>query len=198
MPSVHAAWCLAQACLAAGGIGVRDRRDKSRKDLVEGGEQYIVLKSYRAVEEDELSLQEGDTIEVIHKLLDGWWVIRKDETTGYYPSMYLQKAGELSTPTKGQLRNRSAPPRRSTIRNAKSMHKQGRRQISQETYRRNSKKYIQSRRNLREKFQNKAEVVIERKEQEEEKPRAQPAVPPRPSKDLILTRCTESTRRRVL
>ncbi|NXT24916.1 NCF1 factor, partial [Syrrhaptes paradoxus] len=162
------------------------------------GEQYVVQKSYTAVEEDELTLQEGDLIEVIHKLLDGWWVIRKDETMGYYPSMYLQKAGEENTLVKSVLRNRSAPPRRSTIRNAKSIHKQGRKQISQETYRRNSKKYIQSRRNMREKFQNKANVITEKNEQEESKPRAQPAVPPRPSKDLILNRCTESTRRKVL
>ncbi|KAM6110768.1 neutrophil cytosol factor 1 [Pterocles gutturalis] len=162
------------------------------------GEQYVVQKSYTAVEEDELTLQEGDLIEVIHKLLDGWWVIRKDETTGYYPSMYLQKAGEENTPVKSELRNRSAPPRRSTIRNAKSIHKQSRKQISQETYRRNSKKYIQSRRNMRGKFQNKANVIAEKNEQEENKPRAQPAVPPRPSKDLILNRCTESTRRKVL
>lgn len=48
---------------------------------------------------------------------------------------------------------------RSTIRNAKSIHKQGRKQISQETYRRNSKKYLQSRRNMKEKFQNKANVI---------------------------------------
>lgn len=40
------------------------------------GELYVVQKSYTAVEEDELTLKEGDTIEVIHKLLDGWWVIR--------------------------------------------------------------------------------------------------------------------------
>ncbi|XP_072738125.1 neutrophil cytosol factor 1 isoform X2 [Ciconia boyciana] len=162
------------------------------------GEQYVVQKSYTAVEEDELTLKEGDTIEVIHKLLDGWWVIRKDETTGYYPSMYLQKAGEANTSVKSELRNRSAPPRRSTIRNAKSIHKQGRKQISQETYRRNSKKYIQSRRNMKENFQNKANVITEKNEREENKPKAQPAVPPRPSKDLILNRCTESTRRKIL
>ncbi|KFP33029.1 Neutrophil cytosol factor 1 [Colius striatus] len=161
------------------------------------GEQYLVLKSYTAVQEDELTLKEGDAIEVIHKLLDGWWVIRKDETTGYYPSMYLQRAGEANTPVKSELRNRSAPPRRSTIRNAKSIHKQSRRQISQETYRRNSKKYIQSRRNMRANFHNKANVIIESNEVEN-KPKAQPAVPPRPSKDLILSRCTESTRRKVL
>ncbi|XP_049659464.1 neutrophil cytosol factor 1 isoform X4 [Accipiter gentilis] len=162
------------------------------------GEQYIVQKSYTAVEEDELTLKEGDTIEVIHKLLDGWWVIRKDETTGYYPSMYLQKAGEANTSVKSELRNRIAPPRRSTIRNAKSIHKQSRKLISQETYRRNSKKYIQSQRNMKENLQNKAKVLIEKNEQEENKPKAQPAVPPRPSKDLILNRCTESTRRKIL
>ncbi|NXX61706.1 NCF1 factor, partial [Scopus umbretta] len=162
------------------------------------GEQYIVQKSYTAVEEDELTLKEGDTIEVIHKLLDGWWVIRKDETTGYYPSMYLQKAGEANVTVKSELRNRSAPPRRSTIRNAKSIHKQSRKQISQETYRRNSKKYVQSRRNMKENFQNKANVIVEKNEQEENKSKAQPAVPPRPSKDLILNRCTESTRRKIL
>ncbi|XP_010571780.1 PREDICTED: neutrophil cytosol factor 1 isoform X3 [Haliaeetus leucocephalus] len=87
------------------------------------GEQYIVQKSYTAMEEDELTLKEGDTIEVIHKLLDGWWVIR------------------------------------STIRNAKSIHKQSRKLISQETYRRNSKKYIQSQRNMKENLQNKAKVL---------------------------------------
>ncbi|KAM9613788.1 neutrophil cytosol factor 1 isoform 2-T2 [Morphnus guianensis] len=87
------------------------------------GEQYIVQKSYTAVEEDELTLKEGDTIEVIHKLLDGWWVIR------------------------------------STIRNAKSIHKQSRKRITQETYRRNSKKYIQSQRNMKENLQNKAKVL---------------------------------------
>uniref|UniRef100_A0A8C3NB28 Uncharacterized protein n=1 Tax=Geospiza parvula TaxID=87175 RepID=A0A8C3NB28_GEOPR len=155
-------------------------------------------KSYTAVEEDELTLKEGDTIEVIHKLLDGWWVIRKDETTGYYPSMYLQKAGEVNTSVKSELRNRGAPPRRSTIRNVKSIHKQGRKQISQETYRRNSKKYIQNQRKTRGNSQNQANVIIEKNEPEDNKPKAQPAVPPRPSKDLILNRCTESTWRKIL
>ncbi|NXD13717.1 NCF1 factor, partial [Nothocercus nigrocapillus] len=161
------------------------------------GELYIVQKSYTAIEEDELTLKEGDTIEVIHKLLDGWWVIRKDEVTGFYPSMYLQKSGENS-PVKSELRNRSAPPRRSTIRNVKSIHKQSRKQISQETYRRNSRKYIQSRRNMKGNFKEKANIIIEKNEQEENRSKAQPAVPPRPSKDLIMNRCTESTRRKIL
>ncbi|XP_046785934.1 neutrophil cytosol factor 1 isoform X1 [Gallus gallus] len=161
------------------------------------GELYVVQKSYTAVEEDELTLKEGDTIEVIHKLLDGWWVIRKDETTGYYPSMYLQKSGEVNSPEKSGLRNHNIPPRRSTIRNAKSIHNKGRKQISQETYRRNSKKYMQNRRNMRGNLQNK-DIISEKNEQEENKSKAQPAVPPRPSKDLIMNRCTESTRRKIM
>lgn len=40
------------------------------------GEPYVTIKAYTAALEDEISLQEGETIEVIHKLLDGWWVVR--------------------------------------------------------------------------------------------------------------------------
>lgn len=40
------------------------------------GEPYVAIKAYTALLEDEVSLQEGETVEVIHKLLDGWWVIR--------------------------------------------------------------------------------------------------------------------------
>lgn len=37
---------------------------------------------------------------------------RKGETTGYYPSMYLQKSGVEDSPEKSPLRNKGAPPRR--------------------------------------------------------------------------------------
>lgn len=40
------------------------------------GEPHVAIKAYTAEMEDEVSLQEGETIDVIHKLLDGWWVIR--------------------------------------------------------------------------------------------------------------------------
>ncbi|MBV96550.1 Neutrophil cytosol factor 1, partial [Eschrichtius robustus] len=40
------------------------------------GEPYVTIKAYTALLEDEMSLEQGETIEVIHKLLDGWWVIR--------------------------------------------------------------------------------------------------------------------------
>ncbi|XP_077168135.1 neutrophil cytosol factor 1 [Paroedura picta] len=155
------------------------------------GELHVVRKGYTAAQEDEITLKEGETIEVIHKLLDGWWVVRKEETTGYYPSMYLQKSGEENMPEKNQLRNKEVPPRRSTIRNIKSIHNQSRKQISQETYRRNSVKFMQSRRKLKNNFLNKGSMIAE----EDREP--QPAIPPRPSKDLILTRCSESTKSKI-
>nr|XP_020657300.1 neutrophil cytosol factor 1 [Pogona vitticeps] len=161
------------------------------------GELHVVRKGYTAAQEDEITLKEGETIEVIHKLLDGWWVVRKDEITGYYPSMYLQKMGAENTPESYQLRNKAAPPRRGTIQNIKSMHNQNRKQISQETYRRNSVKYVQSRKMLRGNFLNKKSTIVEKNEMERKQNNAQPAVPPRPSKDLILNRCSESTKSKI-
>ncbi|ETE70160.1 Neutrophil cytosol factor 1, partial [Ophiophagus hannah] len=106
---------------------------------------------------DEISLKEGETIEVIHKLLDGWWVVR------------------------------------SSISNIKSIHKQSRKQISQEMYRRNSVKYMQSRKKLKNKFLGKTNIIEETNEDNEPKP----AIPPRPSKDLLLIRCSESTKKKI-
>ncbi|XP_012584760.1 PREDICTED: neutrophil cytosol factor 1 isoform X2 [Condylura cristata] len=160
------------------------------------GESYVTIKAYLAVMEDEISLQEGETIEVIHKLLDGWWVIRKEEVTGYFPSMYLQKAGEDHTQAHRQIKSRGAPPRRSSIRNAHSIHQQSRKRLSQDTYRRNSVRYLQQRRRpARQSPQNPRSAQKEQPQTDRARP--QPAVPPRPSADLILNRCSESTRRKL-
>lgn len=43
---------------------------------VPAGELHVAIKAYKAEQEDEISLELGETIEVIHKLLDGWWVVR--------------------------------------------------------------------------------------------------------------------------
>ncbi|XP_043860655.1 neutrophil cytosol factor 1 isoform X2 [Dromiciops gliroides] len=168
-------------------------------DVVEkgqSGEPYVTIKAYTAVEEDEMTLAEGETIEVIHKLLDGWWVIRKDDITGYYPSMYLQKSGQDNTQVKDLIKKRGAPPRRSTIRNAQSMHKLSRKRISQDSYRRNSIKFIQQRKKMRQLSAQKEENQLEGAPKSPMKP--QPAVPPRPSQDLILNRCSESTKRKLM
>ncbi|XP_006889727.1 PREDICTED: neutrophil cytosol factor 1 [Elephantulus edwardii] len=160
------------------------------------GEPYITIKAYTAVEEDEVSLGEGETIEVIHKLLDGWWVIRKEDITGYFPSMYLEKSGQDLSLAQRQIKSRGAPPRRSSIRNAHSIHQRSRRRLSQDTYRRNSVRFMQQRRRPgRPGPQSAGPSLQEQPQAERSKP--QPAVPPRPSADLILHRCSESTKRKL-
>ncbi|XP_062947856.1 neutrophil cytosol factor 1 [Cynocephalus volans] len=160
------------------------------------GEPYVTIKAYAAVEEDEVSLPEGETIEVIHKLLDGWWVIRKDDVTGYFPSMYLQKSGQDLTQAQYQIKGRGAPPRRSSIRNAHSIHQRSRKRLSQDTYRRNSVRFLQQRRRqMRPGKQSPGSPLLEESQTQRAKP--QPAVPPRPSADLILHHCSESTKRKL-
>ncbi|XP_007938738.1 neutrophil cytosol factor 1 [Orycteropus afer afer] len=160
------------------------------------GEPYVTIKAYTAMEEDEVSLGEGETIDVIHKLLDGWWVVRKDDITGYFPSMYLQKSGQDLAQARRQIKSRGAPPRRSSIRNAHSIHQRSRKRLSQDTYRRNSVRYLQQRRRPARPGTQSAEAPLhEQRQTERAKP--QPAVPPRPSADLILHRCSESTKRKL-
>ncbi|KAJ0061885.1 hypothetical protein NL108_013747, partial [Boleophthalmus pectinirostris] len=107
------------------------------------GELYVTTRAYKAEQEDEISLEIGQTIEVIHKLLDGWWVVRNEEETGHFPSMFLQKAGKKASTWRTNPYGTKLPPRRSTIRNAKSIHGRSKPSLSQDAYRRNSRKYLQ-------------------------------------------------------
>uniref|UniRef100_A0A4W6D6N5 Neutrophil cytosolic factor 1 n=1 Tax=Lates calcarifer TaxID=8187 RepID=A0A4W6D6N5_LATCA len=172
------------------------------------GELYMTTDVYKAEQEDEISLEVGETIEVIHKLLDGWWVVRKGEETGHFPSMFLQRAGNKEQYEAGRtkLKGQKPPPRRSTIRNAKSIHNKSRQRLSQDAYRRNSRRYLQEKgRNskivakspLRErKNQNNIPKVSDSSSEGELK-REAPVIPPRPSPELILERCTVNTRKKV-
>ncbi|XP_025720329.1 neutrophil cytosol factor 1 [Callorhinus ursinus] len=160
------------------------------------GEPYVSIKAYTAQMEDEVSLQEGEAIEVIHKLLDGWWVIRKDDITGYFPSMYLQKSGQDIAQAQRQIKSRGAPPRRSSIRNAHSIHQRSRKRLSQDTYRRNSVRFLEQRRRQGRPGPRRARSP-RREQPQTESAKPQPAVPPRPSADLILHRCSESTKRKL-
>ncbi|XP_072271967.1 neutrophil cytosol factor 1 [Pyxicephalus adspersus] len=171
-----------------------DSPDESEEqDPNYAGELHIVTRDYSGELEDELDLKEGETVEVIHKLLDGWWVVRRDNDTGYFPAMYL-RTSEQTVPSDGnQTRAKGLPPRRGTISNANSIHAQKRKQISQETYRRNSKKYLKVRQSTIEAM----ETMTIDEEKEEEKTKAQPAIPPRPSKELILDRCSENTKNKI-
>ncbi|KAJ8266530.1 hypothetical protein GJAV_G00131500 [Gymnothorax javanicus] len=178
------------------------------------GELYMTTKGYEAVEDDELTLAAGETIEVIHKLLDGWWVVRKGDITGHYPSMFLIKTGEKKEAAiqRGVLRRETPPPRRSTIRNVQSIHAKGRNKISQDVYRRNSRRYLEQRGMRSAKERRKVPTqppLLERSSNDENiapnpvvsqpttEPKDTPVIPPRPSPDLILERCTEDTRKRV-
>ncbi|XP_056140377.1 neutrophil cytosol factor 1 [Lampris incognitus] len=179
------------------------------------GELYVTTRSYEAEHEDEISLKTGETIEVIHMLLDGWWVVRKGEETGHFPSMFLQKANkkELSEFEKLGFQKKTPPPRRSTIKNAQSIHNRNRRRLSQDVYRSNSRRFLQQRGSHLSKPRTSTKTssrspLQERKNQgnipelsgsssEGEPKKVAPIVPPRPSPELIMERCTDSTRKKV-
>ncbi|XP_041865026.1 neutrophil cytosol factor 1 [Melanotaenia boesemani] len=178
------------------------------------GELHITTNAYKAEQEDEISLDIGETVEVIHKLLDGWWVVRKGEETGHFPSTFLQKAGKKDEVGRMNPRGQKPPPRRSTIRNAKSIHNKSRQLLSQDAYRRNSRRYLQQKGSrlatpLRNSKNSSAKSPLrERKNQdnipemsgsgsESEPKKDAPVVPPRPSPELILERCTDNTRKKV-
>lgn len=52
--------------------------------LLCAGELHITTKDFTGEMEDELDVKEGETVEVIHKLLDGWWVVRYKPTSKYW------------------------------------------------------------------------------------------------------------------
>uniref|UniRef100_A0A8C7Q194 Neutrophil cytosolic factor 1 n=1 Tax=Oncorhynchus mykiss TaxID=8022 RepID=A0A8C7Q194_ONCMY len=146
------------------------------------GELYITTKAYKAAQDDELTLETGETIEVIHKLLDGWWVVR-----------YVVR----------QL---------STIRNAQSIHSKGRQRISQDTYRRNSRRFLQQKggwpNQPRKTSKASTQSPLQDWNNRDNMPKTAgsspggelkgaPIIPPRPSPELIMERCTENTRKKV-
>lgn len=173
------------------------------------GELHVVSRSYKAEQDDEISLETGETIEVIHKLLDGWWVVRKGEETGHFPSMFLQRAGKNVAFERTNPYGTKLPPRRSTIRNAKSIHNRSKQKLTQDVYRRNSRRYLQQKSgkvpeprrpqtNTKSPFRERTiQENIPESSSDAEQRKAAPVVPPRPSRELILERCTDKTRKRV-
>uniref|UniRef100_A0AAQ4R6R6 Neutrophil cytosolic factor 1 n=1 Tax=Gasterosteus aculeatus aculeatus TaxID=481459 RepID=A0AAQ4R6R6_GASAC len=182
------------------------------------GERFVTARAYTAEQEDEISLELGETITVIHKLLDGWWVVRKGEETGHFPSMFLHKRDRFMEPKHSELNERCAfttacppPGLRSTIRNAKSIHNKSRQRLSQDSYRRNSRRYLQQRAGrpaepsggprsaakspMRERKNQ--DNIPETSGSESETGKEVPVVPARPSPELILQRCSDNTCKRV-
>lgn len=161
------------------------------------GELHVTTRSYTAEQDDEISLETGETIEVIHKLLDGWWVVRKGEETGHFPSMFLQKAGKKAALERNNPLGTKLPPRRSTIRNAKSIHSRSKQKLTQDVYRRNSRRYLQQRSGKSPLRERTIQEIIPESGSESEQKKSAPVVPPRPSTELILERCTDKTRKRL-
>lgn len=57
-------------------VHVQSHSSRLELNLCPAGDLHVTIKAYKAEQEDEISLELGETIEVIHKLLDGWWVVR--------------------------------------------------------------------------------------------------------------------------
>ncbi|KAM8835193.1 neutrophil cytosol factor 1 [Synchiropus picturatus] len=170
------------------------------------GEPHVTTQAYEAQLEDEISLGRDETIEVIHKLLDGWWVVRKGEQTGYFPSTFLEPVGLQNT----EHVNKRPPPRRSTIKNLKSIHGKNRQRLSQDVYRRNSRRFLQQKVRTPTPSPRDPKAIRPSRAKDAESPGMKteltrtgsapgsgPVVPPRPSPEVILQRCTDSTRKRV-
>ncbi|GCC17408.1 hypothetical protein chiPu_0020558 [Chiloscyllium punctatum] len=125
--------------------------------------------------------------------------------------MYLQKAG--MAPKSGFATNKKSlpPPRRTTIRNAQSIHKTERKQISQDVYRRNSKRYLQQK-NRNQPVSNKnvwkqnhdprkpeksQDPGANNQDKDRQQEKTTPVIPPRPTLSEIMEHCTEQTKSRI-
>ncbi|XP_030741796.1 SH3 and PX domain-containing protein 2A isoform X2 [Echinops telfairi] len=55
-------------------------------------EKYVTLQPYTSQSKDEIDFEQGVTVEVIRKNLEGWWYIRYLGREGWAPASYLKKA----------------------------------------------------------------------------------------------------------
>ena len=62
------------------------------QDMPSKGSTYLAIASYPAVEDTEVSFQEGDTLELLRVGQEGWWFSRHTGTAkeGWVPASYLE------------------------------------------------------------------------------------------------------------
>uniref|UniRef100_A0A3Q4HCD1 Neutrophil cytosolic factor 1 n=1 Tax=Neolamprologus brichardi TaxID=32507 RepID=A0A3Q4HCD1_NEOBR len=197
-------------------------RDQAR-DVASEISAPIILDTYRVIADFEkstkyeITLHTGDLVEIVEKNENG------DKTTDQcddirgkllthwdYAYISVPHSFLISVKRKTTIIKHVC---RSTIRNAKSIHNKSRQRLSQETYRRNSRRYFQQKGSrLSEPQRNSRNAakspLKEMKNQdnipemsgtssESELKKEAPVIPPRPSPELILERCTDNTRKKV-
>ena len=52
---------------------------------------YKTTNGYKAQDADELSIEEGKTVEILKKSISGWWIVKYNSKIGLFPATYLQE-----------------------------------------------------------------------------------------------------------
>ncbi|XP_036364820.1 SH3 and PX domain-containing protein 2A isoform X1 [Octopus sinensis] len=58
-------------------------------------EQYVAVYDFNKQNKDEIDINAGDSLEVIEKCEDGWWLVNKNSEQGYVPGNYLKRGDSL-------------------------------------------------------------------------------------------------------
>jgi len=61
--------------------------------------KHVVISSFFAEESGEVSLEEGEEVDVLQKESSGWWYIKNDFCEGWAPSAFLAPAGGSRSPS---------------------------------------------------------------------------------------------------
>ncbi|KAK7147071.1 hypothetical protein R3I94_009806 [Phoxinus phoxinus] len=82
---------------------------KSKKPKVQATRKCEVAFPYTSLHEDELELVLGETIEIIREIEDGWWMGKKNNQIGAFPSNFVK---EIFVPSKdGKITEAKARPK---------------------------------------------------------------------------------------
>ena len=61
--------------------------------------KHVVIQSFLAVGSGEVSLEEGEEVNVLQKESSGWWYVKNDFCKGWAPSAFLAPVGESRSPS---------------------------------------------------------------------------------------------------
>ena len=72
--------------------------------------EATVIKEYTAIKSDELTVPINSTVQVMKKSITGWWTIKYNGRTGFFPAIYLQEKSDRRVSLQPQ--QRALVPRR--------------------------------------------------------------------------------------